>query len=124
MHPLNKLHVYGQAQALVSAVRQQCESISDRDLQWQLMRAVRSIAANLAEGAGSESQAAFARYVAIAIGSAKETESHLGMAVEAGLISAEVHQLLVARLNQLTPRLVALLTALRRNASRKSREIP
>ena len=124
MHPLHKLHVYGQAQALAALCRTHCMHLEDRDLRWQLMRAVRSIAANLAEGAGSETQATFARYIAIALASAKETECHLAFARESKLLSQAQYQELLGALNRLTPRLVALLASVRQNAKRRTRETP
>ena len=124
MHPLHKLHVYTQAHELAAACRARCRCMTDRDLRSQLLRAVRAIAANLAEGAGSESQAVFARHIAIALASARETECHLRFAREAGLISNIHADELTTALNQLAPRLVKLLVAVRRNATRRTRGSP
>lgn len=46
----------------------------------QIRRAVGSIPANIAEGAGQSTDAQFARFVDIAIGSAQETHSHVYLA--------------------------------------------
>ncbi|MBI2409287.1 MAG: four helix bundle protein [Gemmatimonadetes bacterium] len=120
MFPIERLQVYTQAMDLARACAQQAPSIRDTDLRSQLLRAVRSIAANLAEGAGSGSQALFARHVAIALGSAKEAECHLRVALEAGLLATPAHAALHDQLLNLTPRLVRLLAALRGNAKRRS----
>ncbi len=69
MYPLHKLKVYEQAQDLARACYVVGSEVSDRDLRSQLLRAARAIPANLAERAGSESQAVFARYIAIALAS-------------------------------------------------------
>lgn len=124
MHPLHKLKVYGQAHELATACGVHCASITDRDLRWQLMRSARSIAANLAEGAGSESQATFARYIAIALASAKETECHLALALDAKLLEQSGYDELSRALNQLLPRLVRLLVAVRQNAKRRTKDTP
>ncbi|MBA4070430.1 MAG: hypothetical protein C0497_01125 [Gemmatimonas sp.] len=119
MYPLHKLKVYEQARDLALACHVVGASVSDRDLRAQLLRAARAIPANLAEGAGSESQAVFARYIAIALASAKETENHLQVACDAGLLSPEQLSVLKLKVDNLAPRLVRLLQAVRRNARRR-----
>lgn len=122
MFPLHRLKVYEQARELALACYKGGSSIPDRDLRGQLLRAARAIPANLAEGAGSESQAVFARYIAIALASAKETESHLQVAFDAGLLASEQHAVLKTKVDNLAPRLVRLLHAVRRNAKRRIRD--
>jgi len=121
MHPFQKLQVVEQAHRFALTCYAEAKQIDDRSLRWQLQRAAQSIAANLVEGAGSESQAAFARYVAIALASAKETEYHLLFARDAGLLPTEVQSSLNDALNNLTPRLVRLLAAVRTNAKRRTK---
>ncbi len=96
------------------------QPLRDIDLRRQLLRAIRSIAANLAEGAGSDSQAVFARHIAIALGSAEESECHLRIARDAGLMDAPIHANLQLALDNLRPRLIRLLLAVRQNARRRS----
>lgn len=124
MYPLHKLEVYEQARDLTQACYQASGSISDRDLRGQLLRAARAIPANLAEGAGSETQAVFARYIAIALASVKETECHVQLACDAGLLTPAQHAALKCRLDNLAPRLVRLLHAVRSNAKRRIKESP
>jgi four helix bundle protein len=124
MHPLNKLQVYQQALAFAADCRVHCSTLADRDLRTQLLRAARAVAANLAEGAGSESQAVFARHIAIALASARETDCHLWLAREAGLLASAPHEQLVSALDNLTPRLVKLLLAVRQNATRRTKDTP
>jgi four helix bundle protein len=53
----------------------------------QLGRAADSIAANIVEGCGAASQREFARYLDIAIKSSSETQHHLMVANERGLLA-------------------------------------
>jgi four helix bundle protein len=124
MYPLHRLEVYAQARDLTLACYVAGSSVCDRDLRSQLLRAARAIPANIAEGAGSESQAVFARYIAIALASVKETECHLQVASDAGLLAPEQHAALKSKLDNLAPRLVRLLHAVRRNATRRIKESP
>jgi four helix bundle protein len=124
MYPLHKLEVYVQARELALACHVIGSAIGDRDVRGQLLRAARAIPANLAEGAGSESQAVFARYIAIALASAKETENHLQVACDAHLLAPEQHAVLKIKVDNLAPRLVRLLHAVRRNAKRRIRDSP
>jgi len=82
------------------------------------------VAANLAEGAGCDSQAAFARYIAIAVASTKETECHVDFAKDTGALTPVQYAELTAQLRILAPRLVRLLAAVRANATRRARSTP
>ena len=124
MHPLHRLEVYAQARQFAEACRQHTQRLRDRDLHSQLLRAARSVAANLAEGVGSESQASFAKHIAIALASARETQCHLDFARDAGGLTPSVHAELTDRLNNLAPRLIRLLAAVRANAQRRARGLP
>ena len=55
----------------------------------QLQRAASSIAANIAEGAGRNSDKEFVHFLSIALGSLYETETHLMIAQQIGYISNE-----------------------------------
>jgi len=120
MYPLDKLDVYAQARALAAECHKLCSAMPDRELRSQLLRSARAIPSNLAEGAASETQASFARYIAIAVASARETASHLHIAQDAGLLSEEDCAALHTRLDNLIPRLVRLLSAVRQNAKRRT----
>src|SRR5512133_525185 len=122
MFPLHRLKVYEQARELALASYTAGSSICDRDLRGQMLRAARAIPANLAEGAGSESQAVFAHYIAIALASVKETECHLQLACDAGLLAPAQHHMLKAKVDNLAPRLIRLLHAVRSNAKRRIKE--
>jgi four helix bundle protein len=79
----------------------------------QLNRAMASIPANLAEGCGKRSDAEFARYVDIALGSAKEAENHLIFACDMAWIDATSYSVLDARLTDVRRMLFALGNAIR-----------
>jgi len=124
MYPLSRLQVYAQAVELARVCYAQSRRIADRDLQSQLVRATRSIPANLAEGAGSGSQAAFARYIAIAAASTREVRCHLEIARDATLLDDDAYHELLERIDNLAPRLYKLLDAVRRNDKRRTRSTP
>ncbi len=80
MQDHTKLRVWQRAHALDVYVHQATHLMRDRDsgsLRSQLRRAVASIPANLAEGAGQESSAQFARFIQVAIASNNEALNHL-----------------------------------------------
>jgi four helix bundle protein len=68
---------------------------SDQIIMGQLRRAALSVAANIAEGCGKNSRAETMRYLEIASGSAPETEHHLEVARDVGIITAERAQTLI-----------------------------
>ncbi len=120
MFPLDRLVVYAEARALAAECHRLGDSIRDWDLRSQLVRSARAVAANLAEGVASESQASFARYIAIAIASARETTCHLTLAQDAQLLTPSQCAASHRQLEQLIPQLVRLLQAVRRNAKRRT----
>jgi four helix bundle protein len=81
-------------------------------LRAQLMRAAMSIAANIAEGASRSSRADFARFLTIAAGSATETEHHLTVAGDLGLIDGSTASRLTDRVIELRRMLFGLHRAL------------
>ena len=78
----------------------------------QAVRAANSVAANLAEGCGRPSRAEFLRFVEIAIGSANELESHLGLASRTRILRAERHSTLKKRLILVRRMLISLMRVL------------
>lgn len=84
-----KLLVWHRANALSLAVHRAVPARPWRgapQLKSQLLRAAASIPANIGEGAGQQTNAHFAHFVTIAIGSANELESHLRLAVGLALL--------------------------------------
>ena len=113
MHPYKKLVVWQRAHALAAALYE-ADSLDEgaryRSLVEQIRRCAASIAANIAEGAGSESQASFARYLGIALASAHELESHFLLARDIGCTTPENALQFAASVESLK----RMLTALRR----------
>lgn len=79
----------------------------------QLLRAVGSIPANIAEGSGKRSDAEFARYLDIALGSAKETENHLLFARDMGWLDHATFLALDAGLTEVRRMLFSLSRVIR-----------
>ena len=77
------LVVWHRANAFSVAVHRAARRFPSRGapgLRAQLLRAAASIPANIAEGAGHETDTQFAHFLTIAIGSANEAETHLALA--------------------------------------------
>ena len=81
--------------ALMGVVRA-CQT-ADPGLADQLRRAARSVTANIAEGFERNTRGDFARFLAMAKGSAGEIRSHLYEARDAGLLSTDEFEVLKAR---------------------------
>lgn len=115
MQDFKKLRVWHLAQELCVDVIEALSTPAVRrvpGLRNQAVRAANSVAANLAEGCARPSRAEFLRFVGIAIGSANELESQLGLARRASILSAEQHANLDGRLNQVRRMLISLMRAL------------
>ena len=79
----------------------------------QTRRASTSIAANIAEGCGRGTDADFARFLQIAMGSASELEYHLLLAFDLGFLEASGHQALAADVTEVKRMLTAFIQKLK-----------
>jgi four helix bundle protein len=79
----------------------------------QMRRAAVSVAANIAEGCGRGSDADFARFLQLAMGSASETEYHVMLASELGFLNHEASRQLQERIIQVKRMLGTLLRRVR-----------
>ncbi|RMH79046.1 MAG: four helix bundle protein [Actinomyces sp.] len=79
----------------------------------QLRRAAASIATNIAEGCGRDSDAELGRFVAMAAGSTSETEYHLLLARDLGYLDPEIHARLEAQTFEVRKMLAAFLKRLK-----------
>ncbi len=116
MHPYQRLIVWQRAHALAVALYGADvldESARYRALVEQLRRCAGSIAANIAEGAGSGSQPMFARYLAIALASAYEVENHLLLATAISCVSRGTSESLGVEIEAIKKMLTVLLRKVR-----------
>ena len=122
MQDHTKLTVWHRSRALAVQIHEVAREFPPKaapGLRTQLMRAVMSISANIAEGATKSSRREFARFVEIAAGSASETEHHLTIALDLGVIGDPVAARLVSRTIEVRRMLFGLRRAL---LSREVRE--
>ncbi len=87
-------------------------------LRSQLLRAIDSVASNIAEGAGKPSEAEFGRYLDIALASARETENHLLLARDIGCLDQSVADVLLGDLDEVKRVLYSYARAVRPTAGR------
>ncbi|MBW4580518.1 MAG: four helix bundle protein [Tildeniella nuda ZEHNDER 1965/U140] len=79
----------------------------------QARRASASIAANIAEGCGRGTDADFARFLQMAMGSASELEYHLLLACDLGFLDHLKHQALISEVTEVKRMLTALIQKLK-----------
>jgi len=105
------LNVWWRAKEMVRAVYELTAGYPPSErygLTAQSRRAVVSIAANLAEGAGRRGSAEFARFVDIATGSAYELECHLLLAHDLRMIGDDELRRAMSRLDEIKRMLIGL----------------
>ncbi len=119
MLPYERLVVWKEAHALAIDCFRASARWPDYWLQRQLRRASASVAANLVEGSSHLSNAEFARFIGLALGSAKETEYHLRFAQDVGVLAVADASALLAKAGRVSRMLQGLRTAVRRASPRK-----
>jgi four helix bundle protein len=82
----------------------------------QIRRAAASILANIAEGCGRGSDADFARFLQIAMGSASELDYHLLLAHDLGFLDNISYSPFITELTQIKRMLNALIRKLKANS--------
>lgn len=122
MRDFKKIIAWQKAHALsrmTHGIADQSRLAAAPGLRAQLLESVRSVPANIAEGSGARTAAEFARYLDIALKSARETENHLLEAASLGCIArAETNQLL-ADLEEVKAVLYSFTRAVRRRVGLK-----
>ena len=121
MHPFERLLVWQKAHELTlrvfhatgELVEKQCPGLSK-----PMRRAAASIAANIAEGTGFESQKQFARYLDIAIASARELQYHIRLAADLSAINVHDRATLEARADEVARMLAGLRRTVKKRGSR------
>jgi four helix bundle protein len=111
MHDFRRLRVWREAKDLGALIYTLCgeRPRSDLLITTQLRRAALSIATNIAEGCGKNSRAETLRYLEIASGSAAETEHHIEVARDVGVIEHERAEQLSANIKDVRRMLRALI---------------
>jgi four helix bundle protein len=111
MYPFRKIVVWRRAHALALNVHEVTErAYRGRyvSLINQMRRASMSVAANIAEGSGQVTAAQFARYLSIALGSARELDYHVLIARDLGVLPTSDYARLDARVDQVCRMLAVL----------------
>ena len=113
MHNFRKLNVWIKAIKLVKPVYALANKFPIEEkfsLISQVKRAVTSISANIAEGAGRGTQKDFERFLSIAQGSCFEVENHLIVAETLDFISLEELELILPDIHEIQRMLNAMIT--------------
>ncbi|HEV3275468.1 MAG TPA: four helix bundle protein [Terriglobia bacterium] len=84
----------------------------------QMRRAAASIPANIAEGCGRSGKAELGRFLQISMGSASETEYHLMLAHDLGLLTGTEHKQLESQAIELKRMISSFIVSLRSGAGR------
>ncbi len=116
MKDFHNLQVWEKAHALVLAVYRNTAAFPPQEaygLTNQTRRAAVSIPANIAEGCGRQSEADFARFLQISMGSASEVEYHLLLAHDLGFLEDSIYADLNRNVIEIKRMLAALLKTLR-----------
>lgn len=105
------LAVWHRASALSLQVHIAARSFPHRGapgLKSQLLRAIASIPANIAEGAGQNTPAQFSSFVTIAIGSVNEAETHMRLAAGLELLNGRQGTAMIGELDEIRRMLFGL----------------
>ena len=111
MRDYQKLRVWNDSRAFVLAVYRETGAFPTHErfgLTAQLRRAAVSIASNIAEGAGRNSRADYARFLDIALGSASECDAQVILARDLGFMESGPATLLMDEINAIRRQLVRL----------------
>ena len=115
MHDFRRLHVWQRSRELVVALDPLTKRFprSDRGVvAGQLRRAALSIPANIAEGCSKSSRKETIRFLQIAAGSARETESHLLIAADLGYLPTRACEELMGNVKSIQRMLIGLIAKL------------
>jgi four helix bundle protein len=119
MQDYRKLQVWEKSHALVLQIYRLTSAFPDDEkygLTGQIRRSASSIPANLAEGSARGSDADFARFVSIAMGSAAELDYHLLLAHDLGLLESANYEEYGQELSNIRKMLNSLHQKLRANS--------
>jgi four helix bundle protein len=123
MHDFSRLKVWQLARELGTEVYKETAKASRPELRLitaQLRRSALSIAANIAEGCGKSSRAETIRFLEIAAGSAAETEHHLLVARDLGVLTTRQADRYLANVGSVRRMLRALIQRLPQDVGKSS----
>lgn len=127
MFPFRRLSVWTKAHELTLRVYKATDGAVLRrfpGLTSQLRRAVASIPANIAEGAGHSTAPQFNRCIELAQASAREADYHLLLAKDLGAISTKEYAVLEARIDEVEAMLYGLRRRIQERMRRPARRSP
>ncbi len=104
MHRFKKLQAWKQSRAFCKDVYELTSSFPNEErfgLTNQLRRAAVSIPSNIAEGSSRNSNKDFARFLAMAMGSAYEIETQILIATDLKFVTTENSELLITKLDNI-----------------------
>jgi four helix bundle protein len=116
MRDFRRLYVWQQAHALTLAVYAASSDVPRTGypgLVTQLRRAAAAIPTNIAEGCGHSSRKEFARFLQVAVASSVETEYHLQLCLDLGVMDAPGTSSLIADTTRVRRQLASLLAKVR-----------
>ena len=116
MKDFRKQKVWGKAHDLALEVYRVTEAFPKTELfglTGQIRRACVSIPANIAEGCGRDTDADFARFLQIAMGSASELEYYLLLAHDLGFLTDSVYERLQAKTSEVKQMLTSFIKKLK-----------
>jgi four helix bundle protein len=112
MRDFKNLQVWSKSHQLTLSVYQETGTFPDSErygLTSQMRRAAASVAANIAEGYGRESDREFLRFLHISAGSATELEYHILLASDLGYLEDDVYRSLNDRVLEVQRMLAGLI---------------
>jgi four helix bundle protein len=118
MKDFRQLKVWEKSHQLALAIYKTTKDFPKEELYGltsQIRRASMSVPTNIAEGCGRNTDADFARFIQIAMGSASETEYELILARDLGFLSQDAHTNLHNEVEEVKRMLASLLKTLRAN---------
>jgi four helix bundle protein len=116
MKDFRQLQVWEKAHQLALAIYKITKEFPKEELYGltsQIRRASMSIPTNIAEGCGKYTDADFARFLQIAMGSASETEYQLLLSHDLGFLNTERYSVLNADITEVKRMLASLLRTIR-----------
>lgn len=126
MADFKKLTVWQKARELTVATILASDEMSGTTatlVRGQLVRAIMSVPANIAEGSAKRSDREFARFVRIALGSATESENHLIIANDLHLIENGIFNNLTSQIENVRKMLTGLEKRLSGDADKKKQRL-